>query len=122
MTEQEQKVKEIEHPEIKKGSIFDKVGITNIQEDNIFNTINKLLDVHDIELKTALSQNEVVVFTKALWFSDKFDLPVLKLYVTKMMILKVSQDRKGRTELIEAISSGIAKLIKDKEKEKAIEV
>lgn len=115
------KDKEIKHPEIKKGSIFDKVGMAHVTDDNIFSIIGKLLDTADIELKTSLSRNEIIIFNKAIRFAEKYRTPSLKLYIYGEMILKVSQDRKGREELIDAISSSIAKIISD-EKRKPIEV
>ena len=47
---------------------------------------------------TEVSKNEVPMYDAAVWFSEMFDLPWIKDLVRYDLSLRISIDRKGRTE------------------------
>lgn len=47
---------------------------------------------------TDVRKNEVPMYDAAMWFSEMFDLPWLKELVRYDLSLRISIDRKGRTE------------------------
>lgn len=86
-------------------NIFAELGVSTIEEDNIYTILKHLLNTDNIEVKTALTINEITIYNKALWYAETYKTPSLYRYINRQMILKISQDRKGREEIVKAIAN-----------------
>jgi len=70
-----------------------------LYEENIDQFWEVLYAQEDVLARvTDVSKGEVAMYDGAMWFSDLFDLPWLKDLVKFDLSLRISIDRKGRTE------------------------
>ena len=62
-----------------------------------------LLNKEDIELKTELTPIEVMAASRLLFVADRYDIQGIDQFMSQLLQLKVSQNRKGRREFIEGL-------------------
>ncbi len=62
----------------------------------------------DIQLKTELNMSQIMSFSKAILFADRYKNPILPKWVKNMMELLVSKGRSGRKELVNISSAMVA--------------
>lgn len=77
--------------------------LSNILENkDSFEIINTLFKDDQLEFITDLSSKEIKSIAVILLLSDYLELPVFKAFISNVMKLKVSKNRKGRGEFIDA--------------------
>lgn len=74
-----------------------------IREERSRNDSGRLLDKKDVEVKTELNDKEIVTISKLRFVADRYDLPVLNDFTNNLMTLKISRNRKGRSEFIQGL-------------------
>ena len=88
-------------------NVFDKrITDKDIQQEINKDTRNdsgRLLDKKDVEVKTELNDAEIVNISKLRFIADRYHVPVLKDFTDNLMTLKISRNRKGRTEFIQGL-------------------
>jgi len=67
------------------------------------NDSGRLLDKKDVEVKTELNDAEIITITKLRFISERYGMPVLKEFTDNLMLLKISRNRKGRSEFIQGL-------------------
>lgn len=82
-----------------------EVSSTERSLDKLFQFKNE----EDYNAKTELSHNQVVDITKGSALAIIFDLPLLETFIKSFKTHMISKDRKGRLEVIKAISAEIEK-------------
>lgn len=95
------------------------LGLEEYQETDLYKTIEGLTDFKNLEAKTELTHNQVIVVSRAIWFANKYNLPTLSKFVEQYLRHLISKDRKGRLELVTAITSALET---EKEKSKFREI
>ena len=88
-------------------NIFDK-RITDNDVDRQMavetrNDSGRLLDKEDVEVKTELNDAEILTISKLRFVADRYGIPVLRDFTDNLMTLKISRNRKGRTEFIQGL-------------------
>lgn len=63
--------------------------------------LDEVYSTKDIDVKTDLTANQIVVFTRAEMYHEKYQSPLVDLLLKRMSIRLVSKDRKGRKEFTE---------------------
>jgi hypothetical protein len=71
------------------------------QVQQLFN----LKDFQDLIVKTEIPPGLIVPIAKALTIAELTNCDVLKKFIRYILLLQISKDRKGRIELMEAISA-----------------
>jgi len=88
-------------------NVFDKrITDRDVEREMAVETRNdsgRLLDKEDVEVKTELNDAEILTMSKLLLISDRYDVPVLREFTYNLMTLKISRNRKGRTEFIQGL-------------------
>lgn len=88
-------------------NVFDKrITDDDVQREMAVETRNdsgRLLDKEDVEVKTELNDAEILTMSKLLLISDRYSVPVLREFTDNLMTLKISRNRKGRTEFIQGL-------------------
>lgn len=59
----------------------------------------------DFDTKTELTQNQIIDISKAVAFSEAFDLEIVKQFINSYKLHLISKNRKGRREVIEALTT-----------------
>lgn len=77
--------------------------INKSDTDKALNQLFTFKDNADFDTKTELSDNQIIDISKAVAYAEIFDLPILKKFVNSYKLHRVSKDRKGRKEVIEAV-------------------
>lgn len=89
-------------------NVFDKriteKDVTKAQdeEDNKSDS-SQLLKKNDIELKTELTDPEIVSIAKIRFMAEMYDIDILEQFTNNLMELKVSRFRRGRREFIQGL-------------------
>lgn len=88
-------------------NVFDKrITDKDVQREMAVETRNdsgRLLEKDDVEMKTELNDKEILTISKLRFVSDRYEVPALRDFTDNLMILKVSRNRKGRTEFIQGL-------------------
>jgi len=66
-------------------------------------SIGSLFDAREIEQKTELNTDEVLVISRLLFASQRYDLSGVDEFIVNLLKLKVSHQRRGRREFIEGL-------------------
>lgn len=90
-------------------------------EQHINNIIANLSKMEDLETLTDLDSKEIVAITRLLWYSFKYHSKSGILLAQKLLQTKVSKDRGGRTELVQALI-GAFRMEIEKAQTKKVEV
>lgn len=61
--------------------------------------------ITDKDTKTELDDNQIIDISKAVAYSKIFNLPILAAFVDSYKLHRVSKNRMGRREVIEAVKS-----------------
>lgn len=89
-------------------NVFDKrVTDEQVQEERnkeeSRNDSGRLLDKKDVEVKTELNDEEILTISKLRFMSERYNIPVLNAFTNNLMMLKISRNRKGRSEFIQGL-------------------
>lgn len=80
-------------------------------EDNTGNNsdvhriVEELLSDNNIEGKTDLNSNQIVAFSRAAWYAERYDSEAMRIVIRYLEKFLQSKDRKGRLELTGAITN-----------------
>lgn len=81
------------------------LSIDTAEDENVKSLVSELTNSNNIETKTSVNRNQVVVITRAIWYSRRYGIKTLDMYTRKVMLkLNVSIDRGGRTDLTTALT------------------
>jgi hypothetical protein len=70
------------------------LNIDTAEDENVKSLVNELTNVNNIETKTDLNQNQIVVMSRAIWFAKRYGVEPLDVYTRKVMLkLAVSKNR-----------------------------
>jgi len=75
--------------------------------DRAIEGLFKFKDNEDFDTKTELSQNQIIDIAKASAYAEIFDLEILDKFIKSFKTHMISKDRKGRIEVIQALTSSI---------------
>lgn len=78
---------------------FDDVEMS-LDNFNPYEILNKFIDENNIEFFTDLNDREIRSIAVILFLSDYLKMPEFLRFITMVMKLKVSRNRKGRGEFI----------------------
>lgn len=114
---------EIMSQKVAKEEIKNILGINDVSggSADMHKLVEELLSDANIEGKTDLNANQIVAIARASWFADRYDSDAMRVivrYVTKYL---QSKDRKGRTELVSAIT-GVFRYELEKQKIEKVEI
>ena len=73
----------------------------NTRDDLLLKIIDEVYSTENIEVKTDLTQDQIITFTRAKLFHKKFGSELMLELVNELAIYSVSKDRKGRKEFTE---------------------
>lgn len=85
--------------------IEEQLGIHTETESNIKSVSKELFNSDKIDVKTELSHDEINMVTKLRFLERKFKLRNIDVLVGSLLTLRVSKDRKSRSEFIQALRS-----------------
>lgn len=78
----------------------------NFEMDNNIKSVSKeLFNKHEIELKTEVSHDEINNISRLVFLKEKFGISNIDVLTHSFLKLRVSKDRKSRTEFISALNT-----------------
>lgn len=72
--------------------------------DDKHKIVKELFTKEGLDFKTDLTHNQIVEICKLMHLADKYKIKAIIPFITRFKTLKVSLDRKGRKEFIQALS------------------
>jgi hypothetical protein len=98
------------------------MDVANADDANVSGLVNELTGVSNIETKTDLNPNQMVVMTRAIWFAKQYWIRSLDIYTRKVMLkLLVSKGRGGRKDIIDALI-GVFRFSLEKQRSESVKV
>jgi len=96
----------------------DEISKYKVLADTLFN-----VDKNSLLLKTEISDKEIQNINRLISIADTYDIPILYDIVERFLKLRISKDRKGRGEVLNATIRDIEekKEMREKENEKRVE-
>lgn len=73
----------------------------NTRDELLLKIIDEVYSTDNIEVKTDLTKDQIITFTRAKLFHKKFGSDLMLDLITELAIYSVSDDRKGRKEFTE---------------------
>lgn len=88
----------------------DKIGkllsIDTAEDENVKGLVGELTNSVNIETKTDLNPNQIVVMSRAIWFARRYGIQPLDMYCRRVMMkVLVSKGRGGRKDIVDALSN-----------------
>lgn len=81
------------------------LNVDTAEDENVKSLVGELTNSRNIETKTSITRQQVVVISRAIWYSKQYGIKSLDIYTRKVMLkLNVSIDRGGRTDLTTALT------------------
>lgn len=81
------------------------LNVDTAEDENVKSLVAHLTNSLDIETKTDVNANQIVVMTRAIWFARRYGIKPLDVYTRKTMLkLLVSKGRGGRSDIINALT------------------
>lgn len=77
--------------------------LKNEIEDEKKSSAAALFNSDDIDLKTELTQKEILSISKLMFIKERYDIPHIDVFINKLLRLKISKERKGRNEFIQGL-------------------
>ena len=82
------------------------LNVDTAEDENVKSLVAELTNSMNIETKTDINQQQIIVITRAIWFAKRYDIQPLDDYTRKTMLkLLVSKNRGGRADLVNALQS-----------------
>lgn len=78
---------------------------TENKKENTLDIFKTLFDNREIETKTELTQQQIILINKKLVLAEILQFKELKHAINNFMVLQVSKDRKGRVEFVDGIKA-----------------
>jgi hypothetical protein len=88
-----------------KDKLSQMLSVDTESDENVRGLVQELTNVNNIETKTDLTPNQIVVMSRAIWFARRYGIDSLDLYTRKVMLkLAVSKGRGGRADIVNALT------------------
>ena len=68
---------------------------------------DRLYSGEELEMITELNSKQILTFSRALTFAERYNVPILEDFCRKYMELAISKNRSGRGELIESLKTKV---------------
>lgn len=72
-------------------------------EDKNNSSVGALFSSQDIDLKTELTNKEILAISKLLFVSKQYNIKNIDVFINKLLRLKISKERRGRNEFIQGL-------------------
>jgi len=81
------------------------LNVDTAEDENVKSLVGELTNSKNIETKTAITIQQVVVISRAIWYSKQYGVKSLDVYTRKVMLkLNVSINRGGRSDITTALT------------------
>jgi hypothetical protein len=91
--------------EVTQDKITQLLNVDTAEDENVKSLVGELTNSKNIETKTAITRQQVVVISRAIWYAKRYGNKPLDIYTRKVMLkLNVSIDRGGRSDLTTALT------------------
>ena len=98
------------------------LNVDTAEDENVKSLVKELTTADNIETKTSITRNQVVVLSRAIWYAKRYGVTTLDIYTRKVMLkLNVSIDRQGRNDLTTALT-GVFGFALHREKNEQVKV
>ena len=98
------------------------LNVDTAEDENVKSLVSELTTSSNIETKTSITRNQVVVISRAIWYAKRYGITTLDIYTRKVMLkLNVSIDRGGRSDLTTALT-GVFGFALNKQKNEQVKV
>lgn len=88
------------------GKLIEEQLGAHFEQDNSIKSVSKeLFNSDKIDVKTELSHDEINMVTKLRFLERRFQLENVDVLIDSLLTLRVSMNRKSRTEFIQALRS-----------------